>query len=52
MQKKNIAIAAPLTSYSGYGQYGRAIALMLIDLYKNDQNITIFLFDFTGNTLS
>lgn len=52
MQKKNIALAAPLTSYSGYGEYGRAIALMLIDLYKDNENINIFLFDLTGETLS
>ena len=52
MQKKNIALAAPLTSYSGYGQYGRAIALMLIDSYKDNEDISIFLFDLTGNTLA
>jgi hypothetical protein len=45
-------LAAPLTSYSGYGEYGRAIALMLIDLYKDNENINIFLFDLTGETLS
>ncbi len=51
MQKKNIALAAPFTSYSGYGQYGRAIALMLIDAYKGNEDISIFLFDLTGGTL-
>lgn len=51
MQKKNIALAAPFTSYSGYGQYGRSIALMLIDLYKDNTDITVSLFDLTGGTL-
>ena len=51
MQKKNVALAAPFTSYSGYGQYGRSIALMLIDLYKDNRDISIFLFDLTGGLL-
>ena len=51
MQKRNIALAAPFTSYSGYGQYGRSIALMLVDLYKDNTDITVSLFDLTGGTL-
>lgn len=51
MQKRNIALAAPFTSYSGYGQYGRSIALMLVDLYKDNKDISIFLFDITGGLL-
>lgn len=45
MDKINIGIIAPLTSYSGYGQYGRAISLMLQDLYKDEQGIQLFVFD-------
>lgn len=52
MQKKNIGMMAPFTSYSGYGEYGRAIAKMIIQQYKDKQNINIFLFDFTSNVIS
>lgn len=52
MQKKNIGMIAPFTSYSGYGEYGRAIAKMIIEQYKDNQNVNLFLFDFTSNTIS
>lgn len=44
-QKKNIALLAPFTSYSGYGQYGRCIAQMLILSYGSSENVQLFLID-------
>lgn len=48
-QIKHIAICAPLTSYSGYGQYGRAISAMVLQSYKENQYVKISLFDISGN---
>lgn len=45
MEKKNIAIISPLTSYSGYGQYGRNISNTLIHSYGGQQGYEIFLFN-------
>lgn len=49
MEKINIGLIAPLTSYSGYGQYGRAIALMLQDLYKDSDNVKLFIYNSSTN---
>lgn len=52
MEQKNIALAAPLSSFSGYGQYARSISMMLIHSYSNDENIKLFLFDLPSQTIS
>lgn len=52
MEQKNIALAAPLSSFSGYGQYARSISLMLINSYKNDESIKIHLFNLPSQMVS
>lgn len=49
---KNICLAAPFTSYSGYGQYARSIAAMLICAYGSNQIIKIHFFNLTNELLS
>lgn len=45
MNKRKIALVAPLSSYTGYGQYGRSVAQMLVHLYGESKQYQIMLFD-------
>jgi glycosyltransferase involved in cell wall biosynthesis len=52
MEVKNIAVLAPFTSISGYGQYGRNIASCIIKQYGNLENYKVFLFDVGGGSIN
>lgn len=50
--KQLIGLAAPFKSYSGYGQYARAVAMMLIQSYQYDENVSICLLPLSTDGLT